>query len=287
MADDSGDSGAMMKLVCAEALLEAFIAADRRRPPVDAGLTKAEATISAATKLAEWGIGQVELAATTADCEHLRQPSTVIEPRACASPVCAGACRARGGQRRGARCSVCPPCGLGATTCVLPVVAVAESTGFDERQLEVIRRLGDEAQACAVRVALEPRHGVGAHERSADMRSMCYLVERVSHPNVRLAFDTGRFACANPHSSLDIALQRVLPWLGALRLGDHSGSPGDESILPPGDGAVVDGCRLRELLTTQRYNGPVVMYAQDRQSAEAALRDGVGFLRKCAWRLEA
>ncbi|MCA9102203.1 MAG: hypothetical protein KDA63_13660, partial [Planctomycetales bacterium] len=134
----------MMKLVCAEALLEAFIAADRGRPPVDAGLTKAEATISAATKLAEWGIGQVELAATTADCEHLEAAvdgyrtaglriASVRWEHAVHVADNAGALAA----------AFARLAAWGATTCVLPVVAVAESTGFDERQLEVIRRLGD------------------------------------------------------------------------------------------------------------------------------------------------
>jgi sugar phosphate isomerase/epimerase len=174
---------------------------------------------------------------------------------------------------------------LGADTCVLSLSVHRDAAARRERQLDVIRRLGDLAVASGMRLAVELFETGPTGTRHADARAMCRLAADVEHENVGVGFDAGRFIREHHTSSIDIALQRVLPWLFALRLSDHSGTPGDDELLPLGDGVVLDGCRVREILTTQRYSGPVVVHAHDASSAEESLRSSVAYLRRCGWRI--
>jgi hypothetical protein len=175
---------------------------------------------------------------------------------------------------------------LGADTCVLPLTVSCDAAAGRDGQLDVIRRLGDAAASHNMRLAVELFETDLPGTHYADARAMCRFAADIEHENVGLGFDTGRFIRQHHTSSIDIALQRVLPWLFALRLGDHSGTPGDDELLPLGDGAVLDGCRVHEILTTQRFTGPVVIFAGGVIGAEAALRSSVSYLRQCGWRVD-
>ena len=175
---------------------------------------------------------------------------------------------------------------LEADTIVLPLVVSCDEAARRKRQIEVIGRLGNLAATHDLRLAIELHESDLPGTHLADARAMCRLAADVAHDQVGLALDTGRFMREHHTSSIDIALQRVLPWLMSLRLGDHSGTPGDERILPLGDGCVLDGCRVREVLATQRYAGPVVVAVDGDTGAGEALRTSVQYLRECGWRID-
>jgi L-ribulose-5-phosphate 3-epimerase len=114
-----------------------------------------------------------------------------------------------------------------------------------------LARWGDEAAASGLMLAVENRPGP-----CVDGRGMQQWMERLAHPAVRLHFDTGGYACRNPWSSWEVALQRVCGWLGGVRLTDHAGEAGDERYPALGEGGTIDFARTLEILKGIRFRHP-------------------------------
>ncbi len=123
----------------------------------------------------------------------------------------------------------------------------------------------------------------------ADSRMMARVMRAIDHPAFRLEFDPSAFLSLNPTSSDEIALQRVLGWLGGARLCDYTGGS-DNHFPPPGSGAV-DFARMLEILRGMAFSGPCVMSFSPERGGKPAdwrqrktwLCDGMDHLRTCGW----
>lgn len=129
------------------------------------------------------------------------------------------------------------------------VVGQASLRGDDA---SVLRQLGQVAADEGLIIALE------LAAPGASGRVLLEAIRAIDHPAVRLGFDTGGYLLHNPGAAGDIALERITPWLAALRLRDHTGSPEDRTCPPLGTGGVVDLARVLEIVRALRFDGPVV-----------------------------
>jgi inosose dehydratase len=142
----------------------------------------------------------------------------------------------------------------------------------------------DEAAAAGLTLAVENRPGL-----CVDSRGMQKLIEQVAHPAVRLHYDTGGYACRNPWSSWEVALQRVCGWLGGVRLTDHAGTAGDERFPPLGEGGAIDFARTLEILRPMRFARPCTIDFRikgRRRDRPGAPNAGGVSLEKCRAGLE-
>lgn len=149
---------------------------------------------------------------------------------------------------------------------------VVEQASLHGDDVTVLGKLGQVAADEGLVIAFE----MGAP--GATSRVLLEAIRAIGHPAVRPGFDTGGYLLHNPGSAVDIALERVSPWLAALRLRDHTGSPEDRFCPPLGMGGVVDLARVLELVRALRFDGPVVFDFDPRprrMESAAQFRAGV------------
>lgn len=167
-------------------------------------------------------------------------------------------------------------------------VAILDAGSADDddqraQRYERLRRCGDAAQQAGLTIALDTRPGL-----CRTSRGMLRTVQEVGHPAVRLLFDTAGYLDLNPGSSGEIALQRVCPFVAAMRLTDHTGEPGVVDHPPPGQGGEVDLARTLDILRAVAFAGPNLIDVRRARrkrggSVVEDLRDSVIHLRICGW----
>ncbi|MBX3411289.1 MAG: hypothetical protein KF708_01125 [Pirellulales bacterium] len=123
-----------------------------------------------------------------------------------------------------------------------------------------------------------------------DARAMAKLAKYVNDEHVRLCFDLGAYAGAHPFSHWEVALQRVVPYVGVLWLAEFSGTPGDDARPPLGEGTI-DYLRAAEIVRPMRMDPlAVIDVAPPRrrrgspaEACAAALEQSVLHLQRCGW----
>ena len=101
---------------------------------------------------------------------------------------------------------------------------------------------------------------VGLHaEWASDTREMCELLGNVACDAVRMHFDPRRFLCLNRESQVEIAVQRLLGWIGSLALSDFDGDDQVGESPPLGQGGHVGFARLLEIMRAYRFSGVCVI----------------------------
>jgi len=155
-----------------------------------------------------------------------------------------------------------------------------------------IHRLGDLADELEMVLCLDTRPGL-----CGDSRSMDQTMIEVNHPSVQLCFDTGAYRWCNSRSSEEVALQRILSHVGAIRLRDFEDcddfeESSSEPYFPPlGLGGGVDFARTLEILRAVEFKGPcTISFSANANGRRGsldrtceALDQSVVLLRDCGW----
>ncbi len=125
----------------------------------------------------------------------------------------------------------------------------------DEREYDMVvanlRRLGDAAGENGITLALETHKGP-----TQNAAAMLALITAVSHPQVRLNFDTGNIAFYNQGADPCDELERVKHLVRNVHLKDNRGGFEDWYFPAVGDGGAVDFHRIREILDGVGFAGP-------------------------------
>ena len=130
---------------------------------------------------------------------------------------------------------------------------VVDRCPVDKKQVAVFQQVGERADELKLTIALEiAAPGITSREMVATIRA-------INRPAVGLSFDTGGYWLQNPGAAVDVALDRISPWLAALRLRDHTGAPHDRYCPPLGSGGLIDLARTLEVVRALRFAGPVVV----------------------------
>jgi inosose dehydratase len=114
-----------------------------------------------------------------------------------------------------------------------------------------LRRIGDVAGEHGITVALETHKGP-----TQNARAMLALMDEVSHPQVRLNFDTGNIAYYNEGANPADELEQVKHLVRNVHVKDNRGGLEDWFFPAVGDGGAVDFTRIRETLDGVGFLGP-------------------------------
>ncbi|NLO04232.1 MAG: sugar phosphate isomerase/epimerase [candidate division WS1 bacterium] len=132
---------------------------------------------------------------------------------------------------------------------------IPEDASDDEREritasfVEQIRAAGDHAADLGITIALETHGGM-----TGSSPACLSLMERVDHPNVRIAYDPANFrfyAGADPMERLD----ELVPFIAHTHYKDHTGPKGNAEFPLIGEGEVGYD-RLLPRLIELGYDGP-------------------------------
>ena len=137
----------------------------------------------------------------------------------------------------------------------LPVMstAIGGHSSQEENEsafLSNIGALGDAAEEAGVDVALEI-HG----DIMASAALTLPLLERIGHPRIKVAYDTGNCEFYGDVKAVD-DLPQVVPYLANVHLKDHRGGKGNWDFPAPGDGTV-DFATVLGILESGGYKGPL------------------------------
>lgn len=152
-----------------------------------------------------------------------------------------------------------------------------------QRWIEQIRQAADVAQPLGVSLILDPR---GIHARE-----MAEVMQEVADVRVQLNFDPAHYLVYNYNSNEEVALQKVVSWLGSVRLKDTRGVYRELYFPALGEGGGVDFFRLKQILESSGYRGPCVIEfggaeregPPDLSSCHERLCRSLEFLRGCGW----
>jgi inosose dehydratase len=137
----------------------------------------------------------------------------------------------------------------------VPVVVSGAGQPADagERRTVVasLRRIGDTAGELGMTVALETHKGP-----TQNAAAMLALMDEVSHPHVRLNFDTGNIAYYNGGADPADELEQVKHLVRNVHLKDSRGGFEDWYFPALGDGGGVDFARIRRTLDGVGFRGP-------------------------------
>lgn len=125
-----------------------------------------------------------------------------------------------------------------------------------------LRRAGDAARANGVIIVLEthPEFGTNGNVHRETM-------QQVDHPNVRVNFDTGNITYYNRGTDAVTELKKVITWVAAVEVKDHSGEFKTWNFPAFGKG-VVDFPRVLRVLAESGYRGPVTMEIEGIKGVE-------------------
>ncbi len=113
-----------------------------------------------------------------------------------------------------------------------------------------IEALANAAEDAGVDVALEI-HG----DIMASGARTLPLLERIGHPRIKVAYDTGNCEFYGDVKAVD-DLAAIVPYLANVHLKDHRGGKGDWDFPAPGDGTIDFGAVLG-ILEAGGYRGPL------------------------------
>jgi inosose dehydratase len=168
------------------------------------------------------------------------------------------------------------------------VSGAGQPSDLAERAVVVknLRRLGATAAEVGVTLALETHKGP-----TQNATAMLALMDEVSHPNIRLNFDTGNIAYYNRGADPCVELERVKHLVRNVHLKDNRGGYEDWYFPALGDAGGVDFARIRQILDGVGFNGPYTIEiegigGEDEPGLEAR-QDRVGrsvdHLRACGY----
>lgn len=112
-----------------------------------------------------------------------------------------------------------------------------------------MRQAADHAAALGITIALETHGGM-----TGDTPTCLWAMERIDHPNVRIAFDPANYRFyngADPHERLD----ELVPFIAHTHYKDHRGEKGNADFPRIGTGEVGYD-RLLPALVELGYDGP-------------------------------
>jgi inosose dehydratase len=174
--------------------------------------------------------------------------------------------------------------GVGAQVVVISAGA-AEGDAQRQRRVAELGLLADVLGESGFTLALDTAEGL-----CGDARGMLRTLQEVDRANVRIALDTGRYLALNPEANAEIAVQRVAPHLGLIRLTDSTGIWKDDSFPALGCGGAVDFARLLQILDGVGFDGPCLIDFRPRSGrgfsldqAQAWLAESVELLGDCGW----
>jgi inosose dehydratase len=114
-----------------------------------------------------------------------------------------------------------------------------------------LRCLGDIAGELGMTLTLETHKGP-----TQSATPMLALMDDLTHPNVRINFDTGNIAYYNQGLGPEGELERVKHFVGSVHLKDNRGGFEDWYFPSLGGGGGVDFVRVREILDRVGFTGP-------------------------------
>ena len=146
-----------------------------------------------------------------------------------------------------------------------------------------------ERGACGARQGVTVAVDLCDHEQF-DARAMSKFIKDVAHERVRLCFDFGAYASGHPFSHWEVALQRVVADLAVLGLSDATGTPGDTTRPPLGEGTI-DFLRVNEILRPMNLDALAVVDVDPprrgrgtvTEQCTRALEQSTQHLRRCGW----
>ena len=174
---------------------------------------------------------------------------------------------------------------FGVKICVSGAGQPADAT---ERQTVIanLRRLGDVATDCGLTLALETHKGP---TQNAD--AMLTLMADVSHPSVRLNFDTGNIAYYNHGTDPCHELEKVKHLVRNVHVKDNRGGFEDWYFPAVGDGGAVNFTRVREILDEVAFEGPYTIEIEGiggepepgLEARQERIRRSVEHLKACGY----
>lgn len=159
---------------------------------------------------------------------------------------------------------------------------IPDDASDDEREriadefVSGIREAGDHAASLGITIALETHGGL-----TGDADACLSLMERVDHPNVRIAYDPANFrfyAGADPHERLD----ELVPFIAHTHYKDHAGPKGNPEFPLIGQGEVGYDTLIPKLVELG-YEGPHTLErapGRTDDEIENSLRDAYRYLTR-------
>lgn len=116
-----------------------------------------------------------------------------------------------------------------------------------------LREIGQAAGECGVTICLET-HPPFCHNAAEMLKTMA----DISHPNVRINFDTANIYYYNKNLNSAVELEHVVPFVASLHLKDTDGGFKSGKFPVLGEG-VVDFPRIFKCLKDANFDGPLTM----------------------------
>ena len=148
---------------------------------------------------------------------------------------------------------------------------------------ERLRRAGDVARKRGVTIALETHPDLGTNA-NVHLETM----KRISHPNVRVNFDTGNITFYNKDRNAVTELKKIIDYVATMELKDHSGQYQTWNFPTLGQG-VVDFPGVLRVLKEHRFQGPITMEVEgvagapmSEEQTKKYVADSVRYLKSLA-----
>ncbi|MES2791365.1 MAG: TIM barrel protein [Planctomycetota bacterium] len=161
-----------------------------------------------------------------------------------------------------------------------------ESSSQRGRLIEALRELGDYAQKLGQTYCLDMQPGV-----CSSHRGMLELMRELQHPHIWLNFDTGALFYYNEEPVLEIALQKVAPYLRHLNLSDSIGEFDYWYFPALGYGGAVDFLRVHQIISDSGVPIPLSIHVDGIEGEhdlplavyQQRVADSVMTLRECGY----
>ena len=127
---------------------------------------------------------------------------------------------------------------------------------------ERLRQAGEAARKHGVTIALETHPDLGANG-DVHLQTM----KQVSHPNVRVNFDTGNITFYNKHADAVTELKKIIGYVATVELKDHNGQYMAWNFPALGKG-VVNFPAVLKVLEEHKFAGPITMEVEGIQGVQ-------------------
>ena len=166
------------------------------------------------------------------------------------------------------------------------LVVLQEFASLPDFLVGNLRHLADLAASQGLTVCLDSACGLGGSHRA-----IARTMKELDHPALRLQFDPGSYVHQNSGSQVEVAVQRLLGWVGSLNLSDAMEYDPEPSFPPLGQGAAVDFARLLQLIDAMQLDVPCEIYFRPltrRPATEGQIEkwlvESLRTLKQCGWR---
>ena len=137
------------------------------------------------------------------------------------------------------------------------VVADAGAAADDSERRALydhLRQIGDRAAQLGITVCFETQRGICVNHRE-----MIHVMRELSHPALRLNFDTGNILYFNENIHGEVALAKCCHLVKHVHLKDSSGRFGDWNFPALGSGGGVDFLRVYQIMRDVGFSGPLAI----------------------------